>query len=68
MNTLISAITCYFCVRTQNCVQSYEIKLKNANDEERFWRKSEKFNEMGENGEGNDGNFGKIDQGEVMYR
>ena len=57
-----------FLFLTQFCLQSYEKKLKNANDEERFWRESEKFNEMGENGEGNDGNFGKIDQGEVMCR
>ena len=36
--------------------------MKNANDEERFWRKSEKFNEKRGLAQKMRGKFGKIDQ------
>ena len=43
-------------------LQSYKKNLKNANGEERFWRKSEKFNEKRDLAQKNKGEFVKIVQ------
>ena len=50
-------------------LQSYKKNLKNANGEERFWRKNEKFNEKKENEWGNEGKMKNIGgSGEPLFR